>query len=155
MIFFFCIYLNVNVAWLSFWDFFKKKHWRFLTGTPRWSDFCSLMFFDVCFSLLSQLITAQSQFSLFALSSSSRLILPFWLMRSVRKHWGSPQRGRNSLPHIVAVLSVMRGVEVAINTCIDDYSGSCWKCSASLLISDPLWAVSRRLGEWWGAVHPS
>lgn len=67
-VFFFCIYLNVNVAWLSFWDFFKKKHWRFLTGTPRWSDFCSVMFFDVCFSLFSQLITAQSQFSLSPLS---------------------------------------------------------------------------------------
>lgn len=76
-------------------------------------------------------------------------------MKSVRKHWGGLQRGRNSLPHIVAVLSGMRGVEVAINTRIDDYSGSCWKCSASLLISDPLWAVSRRPGEWWGAVHPS
>lgn len=43
------------------------------------------------------------------------------------------------------------GGEVTVNIRIDDYSGSWWKCSASLLISDPLWAVSRRPvndGEW-------
>ncbi len=36
----------------------SKRNIEVLTGMPRKSDFCSLMFFDVCFSLFSQLITA-------------------------------------------------------------------------------------------------
>lgn len=64
-----------------------------------------------------------------------------------------PAEKTNNLPRIVAVLSVKRGDEVAINTHIDDYSGSWWKCSASLLISDSLWVVSRWPGGLWGTIR--
>lgn len=75
--------------------------------------------------MFSQLISAVSSLSFF--SSYFVFVIDEEFEEAPRK----PTERTNNLPHIV---ECSEGGEGAINAHIDDYSGSWWKCSASLLI---------------------